>query len=87
MAPGCMHTGPVEKGFVRMGWESPLSLWGSLLGTEIRSFIFPAENVKAYSTFRERWHLAFCKPSNMLQWFLHMEAHFFTFSLSKSLRL
>ena len=76
------HT--VAKGFVRMGWESPLTLWGSILGTEIKSYIFPTENVNAYSTLRERWHLAFCKPSNMLQWLLHMEEHSFDLFLVKS---
>ena len=78
------HTGPVEKGFVRIGWESPLSLWGSILGTEFRSCIFPAENVNAYSNLRERWHLAFCKPSSMLQWLLHMEEHSFYLFLAKA---
>ena len=77
------HTGPVAKAFVRIGWESPLTLWASHLSDEIRSFIFPAENVHAYSTLRERWHLACCKPSNMLQWLLHMEEHSFYLFLVK----
>ena len=77
------HTGPVAKGFVRIGCESPLSLWSSHLSDEIRSFIFPAENVHAYSTLRERWYLAFCKPNKMLQWLLHMEEHAFYLFLVK----
>ena len=78
------HTGTVAKGFVRIGWESPLTLWGSHLGGEIKSFIFPAVDVHAYSTLREQWHLAFCKPSNMLQWpLLHIEEHSFYLFLVK----
>ena len=77
------HTGPVAKGFVRIGWESPLALWGCHLGDEIKSFVFPAVDVHAYSTLREQWHLAFCKPSNMLQWLLHMEEHSFYLFLVK----
>ena len=61
------QTGPVANRFVRMGRESPLTLRGAILGNEIRSYIFPAENVNMYSNLRERWHLAFSKPSSMLQ--------------------
>ena len=75
------HTGPVEKRFVRIGWESPLSLWGSILGTEIRSYISPAENVNAYSNLGERWHLAFCKPSSIPSGFYTWRSTPFTFSL------
>ena len=77
------HTGPVARGFCRIGWENPLSLWACHLGDEIKSFIFPAVDVHAYSTLREQWHLAFCKRSNMLQWLLHMEEHCFYLFLIK----
>ena len=77
------HTGPVARGFCRIGWENPLSLWGVHLGDEIKSFIFPAVDVHAYSTLREQWHLAFCKRSKMLQWLLHMEEHCFYLFLIK----
>ena len=40
--------------------------------------------MNAYSNLRERWHLASCKPSNMLQWLLHMEEHSFYLFLVKA---
>ena len=77
------QTGVVAKGFTRIGWESPLMFWSSHLGDEIKSFIFHAVDVHAYSELREQWHLAFCKRSSMLQWLLHMEEHsFYLFLMS-----
>ena len=69
------NLGVVAKGFTRIGWENPLQLWSQHLGNEIKSFIFPAVDVHAYSEMREQWHLTFCKRSSMLQWLLHMEEH------------
>ena len=61
------QTCDVASGFVRMGCESPLSLWGAILGNDVRSYIFLAENVNMYSSLRQRWHLAFCTPSSVFQ--------------------
>ena len=77
------QVGVAAKGFTCIGWENPLQLWSQRLGNEIKSFIFPAVDVHAYSELREQWHLAFCKRSSMLQWLLHMEEHSFYLFLIK----
>ena len=77
------HDGPLAKGFCRIGWENPLSLWRSQLQDEVKSFIFPASDVQAYSNLREQWHLMFCQRSPMFYWLLQMEEHSFYLFLIK----
>ena len=77
------HDGPLAKGFCRIGWENPLSLWRSQLQDEVKSFIFPASDVQVYSNLREQWHLMFCQRSPMFYWLLQMEEHSFYLFLIK----
>ena len=77
------HDGPLTKGFCRIGWENPLSLWRSQLQDEVKSFIFPASDVQVYSNLREQWHLMFCQRSAMFHWLLQMEEHNFYLFLIK----